>query len=53
MTITLEEFMKDFTPAERAQVAGRTAELVKGSETELGRVAKQAALEAGMTHKRP
>jgi DNA-binding XRE family transcriptional regulator len=29
MTITLEEFTKDFTPAERALVAARTAELVE------------------------
>ena len=29
MTVTLDEFMKDFTPEERAQVAARTAELVE------------------------
>jgi DNA-binding XRE family transcriptional regulator len=29
MTVTLEEFSKDFTPEERAQVAARTAELVE------------------------
>ncbi|MGB8841261.1 MAG: hypothetical protein WCC64_09310 [Aliidongia sp.] len=29
MTITLDEFMKDFTPEERAYVAARTAELVE------------------------
>jgi predicted DNA-binding protein (UPF0251 family) len=29
MTITLEEFMQDFTPEERTQVAARTAELVE------------------------
>jgi hypothetical protein len=29
MTVTLEEFMKDFTPEQRAQVAARTAELVE------------------------
>jgi hypothetical protein len=28
MTVTLEEFMKDFTPKERAKVAARTAELI-------------------------
>jgi hypothetical protein len=29
MTITLDEFMKDFTSEERARVAARTAELVE------------------------
>ena len=29
MTVVLEEFMKDFTPLERAQVAARAAELVR------------------------
>src|SRR5271155_3522595 len=29
MTVTLDEFMKDFTPEERAQVAARTAELIE------------------------
>jgi hypothetical protein len=29
MTVTLEEFMKDFTPEERALVASRTAALVE------------------------
>ena len=29
MTVSLDEFMKDFTPAERAQVAARTAELIE------------------------
>lgn len=29
MTVTLEEFMKDFTPEERALVATRTAELIE------------------------
>lgn len=29
MTVTLEDFMQDFTPEERAQVAARTAELVE------------------------
>src|SRR5271155_88053 len=29
MTVTLDEFMKDFTPEERATVAARTAELVE------------------------
>ncbi len=29
MTVTLDEFMKDFTPQERAKVAARTAELVE------------------------
>ena len=29
MTVTLEEFTKDFTPEERAQVAARTAELIE------------------------
>lgn len=29
MTVTLEEFMKDFTPEERAQVEARTVELVE------------------------
>ena len=29
MTITLDDFTKDFTPEERAQVAARTAELVE------------------------
>jgi hypothetical protein len=28
MTVTLEEFTKDFTPEERAKVAARTAELI-------------------------
>ena len=28
MTITLDEFMRDFSPQERAKVAARTAELV-------------------------
>jgi hypothetical protein len=28
MTVTLEEFIKDFTPEERAKVAARTAELI-------------------------
>ncbi|OLD94264.1 MAG: hypothetical protein AUI36_46595, partial [Cyanobacteria bacterium 13_1_40CM_2_61_4] len=32
MTVTLDEFMKDFTPKERAKVRARTAELI---ETEL------------------
>jgi len=31
--ITLEEFMKDFTPEEKAQVAGRTAQLVNEALT--------------------
>jgi len=29
MTVTLEEFIKDFTPEERAKVAARTAELIE------------------------
>jgi hypothetical protein len=29
MTVTLDEFMKDFTPQERAQVEARSAELVQ------------------------
>ena len=29
MTVTLDEFTKDFTPEERAKVAARTAELVE------------------------
>ena len=29
MTVTLDEFMQDFTPEERAQVAARKAELVE------------------------
>src|SRR5271165_2907439 len=29
MTVTLDEFTKDFTPEERARVAARTAELVE------------------------
>jgi hypothetical protein len=29
MTVTLEEFSKDFTPEEKAQVAARTAKLVE------------------------
>jgi hypothetical protein len=29
MTSTLEDFMQDFTPEERARVAARTAELVE------------------------
>jgi DNA-binding XRE family transcriptional regulator len=29
MTVSLEEFTKDFTPEERARVAARTAELVE------------------------
>ena len=29
MTVTLEQFTKDFTPDERAQVAARTAELIE------------------------
>ncbi len=29
MTVTLEEFSKDFTPEERAHVAARKAELVE------------------------
>jgi DNA-binding XRE family transcriptional regulator len=29
MTVTLEDFMQDFTPEERARVATRTAELVE------------------------
>jgi hypothetical protein len=29
MTVTLEEFTKDFTPEERAKVAARTAELIE------------------------
>jgi len=29
MTVTLEEFTKDFTPEEREQVAARTAELIE------------------------
>jgi DNA-binding XRE family transcriptional regulator len=29
MTVTLEEFMKDFTPEERALVASRTAALIE------------------------
>lgn len=29
MTVTLEEFMKDFTPEERARVEARTVELVE------------------------
>jgi DNA-binding XRE family transcriptional regulator len=29
MTVTLEEFTKDFTPEERAQVAARTATLIE------------------------
>lgn len=29
MTITLEEFIKDFTPQERAELAARTAELIE------------------------
>ena len=29
MTIGLDEFMKDFSPKERAQVAARVAELVE------------------------
>jgi DNA-binding XRE family transcriptional regulator len=29
MTVALEEFMKDFTPEERAKVAARTADLVE------------------------
>jgi DNA-binding XRE family transcriptional regulator len=29
MTVTLEEFAKDFTPEERAKVAARTAELIE------------------------
>jgi hypothetical protein len=28
MTVTLEEFMKDFTPEKRAQVEARAAELI-------------------------
>lgn len=33
MTIGMAEFTKDFTAAERAQVAGRTAELVEEERT--------------------
>jgi len=29
MTVTLDEFIKDFTPQERAQVAARAAELIE------------------------
>jgi hypothetical protein len=29
MTVTLDDFMKDFTPAERAEVKARTAELIE------------------------
>ena len=29
MTVTLEEFMRDFTPQERAKVDARTAELIE------------------------
>jgi transcriptional regulator with XRE-family HTH domain len=29
MTVTLDEFMKDFTPKERAKVRARTAELIE------------------------
>ncbi len=29
MTVTLDEFMKDFTPEERAQVEARSAKLVE------------------------
>ena len=29
MTVTLDEFTKDFTPEERAKVAARTAELIE------------------------
>ncbi len=29
MTVTLDEFMKDFTPQERAKMAARTAELAE------------------------
>lgn len=33
MTVTLDEFTKDFTPAERAKVAARTAELIEDELT--------------------
>ncbi len=33
MTVTLDEFMKDFTPEERARVTARTAELVEKEPT--------------------
>ena len=29
MTVTLDEFMADFTPEERAKVAARTADLIE------------------------
>lgn len=29
MTITIDDFMKDFTPEERAKIAARTAELIE------------------------
>ena len=41
MTIGMDEFMKDFTPEERAKVAARTAELVEEELTlRRGRVTK-------------
>ena len=36
MTVTLEEFMKDFTPEERAKVAARAAELVEEEGEDVG-----------------
>jgi hypothetical protein len=54
MTVTLEEFIKDFTPKERAKVAARTAELIAeitGKDPlkprQRGRRAKEQAQDGG------
>ena len=36
MPVSIEEFMKDFTPKERAEVASRTATLVEEELARLG-----------------
>jgi hypothetical protein len=44
MTVRLEEFSKDFTPEERAQVAARTAELVGVEQEIVSRLERRADL---------
>jgi hypothetical protein len=51
VTITLEEFTKDFAPEEQARVAARTAELV-GEEVTL-RGLRQAHRDEELKHWRP
>jgi len=48
MTVTLEEFTKNFTPEERAKVAARAAELIE-EELKLRDLREAQQLTAGVT----